>query len=102
MAAASFAAAAQAPKIAIIAFQEAVLSTGEGQKAAAAMKAKFDPKKAVIEKKQAELAAMQERLQKGGPGVTDAVKAKMQNDLAVGGRSLNHDVDDLNAEVQEE
>jgi Skp family chaperone for outer membrane proteins len=102
MAAVSFAAAAQGPKIAIISFQEAVLSTGEGQKAVAAMKTKFDPKKAAIEKKQADLTAMQERLQKGGPGVTDAVKAKMQNDLAVGGRSLNHDVDDLNAEVQEE
>jgi len=101
------AAAAEGPaaaptKVAVIQFQEAVLSTQEGQQVAAAMKTKFDPRKQQLDKRQADLKAMQEKLQSGGAAMTDAARAKMQNDLAVGTRTLNHDIDDLNAEAQED
>lgn len=99
-------AAAPAPavtpsKIAIIQFQNAVLATQEGRKVAAEMKAKYDPRKTALDKRQAELAAMQQKLQQGA-GLTAEQRTKMQNDLTAGGRALNHDVDDLNNEAQED
>jgi outer membrane protein len=89
-------------KVAILQFQEAILTTAEGQKAASALKARFDPKKAQVEKRQADLQAMQDKLQKGGATLDAAARTKLQNDIAAGGRALNHDVEDLNTEVQEE
>jgi outer membrane protein len=102
-AAPTVAAAAAAPtRVAIIRFQQAVLETQEGQQATATLKAKYDPVKAKLEKKQADLQAMQEQLQKGGATLSNEARTKLQNDIAAGGRSLNHDTDDLNAEVQED
>jgi outer membrane protein len=106
----TFAAAAADPpapvvaptKVAVIQFQEAVLRTQEGQRVAAAMKAKFDPRKQQLDKRQADLKAMQDKLQSGGAAMTEAARKKMQNDVAVGGRALTHDIDDLNAEAQED
>lgn len=89
-------------KVAVIRFQDAVLSTQEGQKASAALRAKFDPKKADIEKRQADLQAMQEKLQKGTATMSPEARSKMQEDLARGSRNLQHDVDDLNSELQED
>jgi outer membrane protein len=88
--------------IAVIQFQEAVLSTQEGQQATAALKSKFDPRKTALEKRQAELEAMQEKLQKGGAGMSRDALNKMQSDFTAGSRTFKRDADDLNAEVQEE
>jgi outer membrane protein len=90
------------PKVAIIAFQSAVVNTKEGQQALAAMKTKFDPRKSQLEKRQADLQAMQDRLQKGGSTLAADARAKLQNDLSSGTRSLNNDAEDLNNDVQEE
>ena len=89
-------------KVAVIQFQDAVLATQEGQQATASLKARFDPRKAALEKKQADLTALQERLQKGAATMSHEAQAKVQTDLANGNRVLNRDVTDLNAEVQEE
>jgi outer membrane protein len=89
-------------KVAILHFQQAVLSTREGQQIAATLKAKYDPRRTQLEKRQADLTALQQKLQGGAATLTEAQRAKMQNDLTNGGRTLNHDIDDLNAELQEE
>jgi outer membrane protein len=88
--------------VAIISFQDAVLSTQEGQQAQAALKAKFDPRKATLEKRRTELEALQEKIQKSGASMTRDALTKAQNDLAAGSRTLNRDGDDLNNDVQEE
>jgi outer membrane protein len=89
-------------KIAIIQFQQAVLTSQEGQAASATLKTKYDPRKSALEKKQADLEAMQDKLQKGGPTMTADARAKIQADIAAGTRILNRDAQDLNTEVQEE
>jgi outer membrane protein len=91
-----------AHSVAIIQFQEAVLSTQEGQQAAATLKAKFDPRKTALDKRQADLEALQEKLQKGAATMSQDTRAKMQSELTNGGRILKRDADDLNADVQEE
>jgi outer membrane protein len=96
------AAPAKAPKVAVIQFQAAVLSTAEGKAASTALRAKFDPKKAGVDKRQTELQAMNDKLQKGGATMTPDARAKMQDDLTRGSRNLQHDIDDLNGELQQD
>jgi outer membrane protein len=102
-AAADTAAPAAAPvKVAVIQFQAAVIATQEGQQVVAAMKTKYEPRKQQLDKRQADLTAMQQKLQAGGATMTQAAKAKLQSDLTTGGRALNHDIEDLNNEAQED
>jgi outer membrane protein len=89
-------------KVAIIQFQQAILATQEGQAATAALKTKYDPKKSALEKRQAELEGIQDKLNKADATMTAAARTKLQADLTVGGRTLNHDAEDMNSEVQEE
>lgn len=95
--------AAPAPtKVAIIQFQGAVLTTQEGQQAQAALKAKFDPLKRELEKRQADLQAMQDKLQEGGATLSAEARARLERDIASGTRSLNNAGEDLNNDVQEQ
>jgi outer membrane protein len=94
--------AGAAQKVAVIQFQEAVLTTQEGQQAAAALKSKFDARKTALDKRQAELELMQDKLKKGGAGMSQEALAKMQSDFTAGSRTFKRDADDLNADVQEE
>ena len=89
-------------RIAIIEFQAAVLSTQEGQQAQATLKAKYDPRKNELEKRQANLQAIDEKLKKGGATLAADVRAKLEKDLASGTRSLNNAAEDLNSEAQED
>lgn len=96
---------AQAPaptKVAIINMQGAILSTKDGQKAQQALQAKFSPKKSELDKKQADLAAMQDTLRKGSATMSDEAKLKMQNDITSGQKVLQRDGEDFEAEVQQE
>jgi outer membrane protein len=95
-------ASANPPKVAVIQFQAAVLSTAEGKAASTTLRAKFDPKKTEVDKRQAELQAMNDKLQKGGATLTPEARSKMQDDLSRGSRSLQRDIDDLNGELQQE
>jgi outer membrane protein len=95
------AAPANQPKVAVIQFQAAVLSTAEGKAASAALRARFDPKKTDVDKRQAELQAMNDKLQKSGATLTPETRSKMQDDLSRGSRSLQRDIDDLNGELQQ-
>ena len=99
---------AQAPasivptKIAIVNMQGAILSTKDGQKAQQELQAKFSPKKAELDKKQSDLATMQDTLRKGNATLSDEAKLKMQNDITSGQKSLTRDGEDFDAEVQQE
>lgn len=93
---------AKAPKVAVIQFQAAVLSTAEGKAASSTLRAKFDPKKADVDKRQAQLKEMNDKLQKGGATLSPEARAKMQDDLGRGSRTLQRDIDDLNNELQQD
>ncbi len=95
---------AQTPptKIAIINMQGAILSTKDGQKAQQELQNRFTPKKAELDKKQADLAALQEQLRKGSATMSDEAKAKIQNDITSSQKTLQRDGEDFDAEVQQE
>ncbi len=70
--------------------------------ASTTLRAKFDPKKSDVDKRQAQLQEMNDKLQKGGATLSPEARAKMQDDLGRGSRNLQHDIDDLNAELQQD
>jgi len=101
---AAFAAHAQAAptKIGVIHVQEAILSTKDGQKAASELQAKFAPRKSELEKKQSDIAALQDQLRKGSATLSDDAKNKLMRDIDSKNTSLKRDSEDFDADVQQE
>jgi outer membrane protein len=89
-------------KVAIIHIQQAIVSTKDGQKAQADLQARFGPKRSALEKKQSDLAAMQEQLKKGAATMSDDAKSKMAKDVERLTTQLTREGEDFDAEVQQE
>ncbi len=94
--------AAAPTKIGIIHVQAAILQTKDGQKAAADLKAKFAPKQAELEKKQAAIEGLREQMQKGSATMSDEAKQKIARDIDANTKSLTRDNEDLQADVEQE
>ena len=89
-------------KVGIIHVQNAILSTKDGQKAAADLQARFAPKKAELDKKQQAIAALQEQFRKGSATMSDDAKLKLQRDIDGNTKALNRDTEDAQAELDQE
>jgi outer membrane protein len=94
--------AAAPAKIGIIHVQAAILQTKDGQKAAADLKAKFAPKQAELEKKQAAIEGLREQMQRGSATMSDEAKAKIARDIDANTKSLTRDNEDLQTDVEQE
>jgi outer membrane protein len=95
--------AAQAPaKVATVHVQNAILQTKEGQKAAQDLQAKFLPRRTELEKKNADITAIQTQMRAGSATMSDAAKAKLQRDFDNNTKELKRASDDFDAEVQQE
>ncbi len=94
---------AQAPqKIATIHIQNAMVGTREGQKAAAALQAKVEPRRKQIEAKQAEIAAKQADVNKSRNTMAEAKLASLQRDIDALTKSLQRDSQDAQEEIQQD
>jgi outer membrane protein len=94
---------AQAPaKVAIIHVQNAILQTKDGQKAAGDLQGRFAPKKADLDKKQSEIAALQDTLRKGSATMSEEAKAKLMRDIDANNKSLQRDTEDAQADLDQE
>jgi outer membrane protein len=89
-------------KVALIHIQQAIVTTKDGQKAQQDLQARFGPKRATLEKKQADLAATQEQLRKGAATMSDDAKNKMAKDIENLTKTLTREGEDFDAEVQQE
>jgi outer membrane protein len=89
-------------KVAIIHVQNAILSTKEGQKAANELSTKFAPKKAELDKKQADLAGLQDQLRKGSATMSEDMKNKLMRDFDAGNKNLQRDTQDAQEELDQE
>jgi outer membrane protein len=92
----------QPVKLGVINMQAAMVQSKDGQKAAAALQAKFAPKQAELDKKQQDLAAMQDQLRKGQNTMSDENKQKLARDIDVKTNSLKRDMEDANADLEGE
>ena len=94
---------AQTPaKVAIIHVQNAILQTKDGQKAASDLQGRFAPKKGALDKKQADIAALQDTLRKGSATMSEEAKAKLIRDIDANNKSLQRDTEDAQADLDAE
>jgi outer membrane protein len=91
-----------ATKIAIINIQSAILNTKDGQKAAADVQAKFNPRKTELDKKRSDVEALQEQLRKGSATMSDEAKERLQKDIDAGTKELNRRGQDMNDDLEQE
>jgi outer membrane protein len=89
-------------KVATIYVQNAILGTKDGQKAAQDLQTKFNPRRLELEKKKADIAAIQAQMRAGSATMSDAAKAKLARDFDSSRTELKRASDDFDAEVQQE
>lgn len=93
---------AQQQKIATINIQAAIVGTKDGQKAAAELESKAAPKRRVVEGKQNEINSMKDQLQKGANTLSEAAKNDLYRTIDQKTKSLNREMEDMQAEMEQE
>lgn len=88
-------------KVGIIQIQKAILDTGDGKKAVAELQARFGPKKTELEKKQAAIGDLQQKLRSGSATLSEDAKNKLVRDIDQQTKSLNRATEDAQAEVEQ-
>jgi outer membrane protein len=68
-------------KVAAINIQAAIIGTKDGQKAAAELNSKMQPKKRELEQKQSEINGLQDQLNKGQNTMSDAAKSDLYKNI---------------------
>jgi outer membrane protein len=91
---------ALAAKVAVVAMRDAMLSTQDGRKAAAAMQASFAARKAGVEKQQAALVALDDRIRKGGATLTADARQRLSEELAAKKKVFDRDAQDLTDDAE--
>jgi outer membrane protein len=89
-------------KIGVIQVQAAIVSTKDGQKAVADLETKLAPLKNELEKKQAEIRALQEKGQRGGNAMSESAKADLARTIDQKNKSYQRDMEDAQAEYQDQ
>jgi len=87
-------------KVAAINIQAAIIGTKDGQKAAAELTAKMQPKKRELEQKQNEIASLQDQLNKGQNTMSDAAKADLYKNVEAKKKSLQRQMEDAQADLE--
>jgi outer membrane protein len=83
-------------KIALIAFEQVVLATNEGQQAVATVQKKYEPTKAKIEAAGGEVDSLKKQLQ-SGTSLSDEEKASRARTIDTKEKQLNRDAEDAQA-----
>src|SRR5271170_1855641 len=89
-------------KVGVISVQGAIVGTKDGQKAAAALETKFQPKRKDIEGRQTEVTQMEDQMRKGGNLLTDEKRAQLARDIDEKRKRLNRDLQDAQEEFDQE
>jgi Skp family chaperone for outer membrane proteins len=92
-------------KIALVAFEQAVFATNEGQKVVQDIQAKFKPKKDQIDTLSGEVDTLKKQLQSAPATLSDAERATRLKTIDTKEKALNRDAEDAqtayNADLQE-
>ncbi len=89
-------------KIGVVHIQNAIIATKDGQKAAAALQGKFDPKRKAIEQKQSEIAGKQQELSRGSNTMAEAKRQQLTREIDSLTKSLQRESEDAQAELEQE
>ena len=92
-------------KIALIAFEQSVFATNEGQKAVQDVQKKYEPKKSQIDGLAQEVDSLKKQLQSAPATLTDEERASRLKNIDTKEKQLNRDAEDAtaayNADLQE-
>ncbi len=92
-------------KIALVAFEQAVFATNEGQKAVQEVQKKYEPKKAQIDSLNQEVDSLKKQLQGAPATLSDEERATRLKTIDTKEKQLNRDAEDAtnayNADLQE-
>ena len=92
-------------KVALIAFEQAVFSTNEGQQAVQTVQKKYEPKKAQIDTLSTEIDTLRKQSQAAPATAGEEERARRQRDIDAKEKQLNRDAEDAqnayNADLQE-
>ena len=102
MAAIAAPAQAQTGKFAVINIQSAIVSTKDGQQAAAELETKFGPRRKQVDARQAEVASLRDQLQKGQNTLSEAAKNELYRNIDQKTKVLNRTMEDAQAEMEQE
>jgi outer membrane protein len=87
-------------KIALIAFEQAVFATNEGQKAVQDVQKKYEPKKAQIDSLAQEVDSLKKQLQSAPATLSDEERANRLKNIDTKEKQLNRDAEDANNSYQ--
>ncbi|MGB7758261.1 MAG: OmpH family outer membrane protein, partial [Bryobacteraceae bacterium] len=79
-----------------------ILNTKDGQKAAADVQAKFNPRKTELDKKRSEVEALQEQLRKGSATMSDEAQERLRKEIDVGTKEVTRRGQDMNDDLEAE
>jgi outer membrane protein len=89
-------------KVAVIEIQKAIIATKEGSVAAAAVQAKYAPKREEFDKRQRDIQALQDQLKKGSATMSDDAKQKIEREMDSKTKSLQRDTQDVSDDYEQE
>jgi outer membrane protein len=87
-------------KIALIAFEQAVFATNEGQQAVQAVQKKYEPKRQQIESLGQEVDSLKKQLQSAPASLSDEERATRLRNIDAKEKQLNRDAEDANNAYQ--
>jgi len=87
-------------KVAAINIQAAIVGTRDGQKAAAELNAKMQPKKRELEQRQNDINSLQDQLNKGQNTMSEAAKADLYKNIEAKKKTLQREVEDAQADLE--
>ena len=93
---------AQPGKVGVINIQSAIISIKDGQKAAAELATKYEPRRKQIEARSSEVGSLKERLSKGTNTMSEDAKQALVRDIDQKTRSLQRDTEDAQTEFDQE
>jgi len=96
------AAAQSSGKIGVINIQSAIAGTKDGQKAASDLQVRFNPKKTEFEKRQSDIAQLQEQLNRGANTLSEEARTQLTREIDQKTKSLNRDTEDARSELDQE
>ncbi len=89
-------------KVGIIHVQNAIISTKDGQKIAGELQARFDPRRKEIEKRQTEIQALRDQLNRGSNTMSDEAKQTLIREIDQKSRSANRASEDAQADFEQD
>ena len=89
-------------KVGVINIQSVIVTTKDGQKAAAELDSKAAPKRKTLEAKQNEINALKDQLQKGSNALSETAKQEIVRNIDTKTKSFNRDMEDAQAEVEQD